>query len=96
MNSMNHPENSNEYKGLQVNSGVSSQPTVNPYRRPRRRKPQLTANDYVEGILKGDISILGQAVTLVESTADQHQALAQEVIEKCLPYSGNSRRIGIT
>ncbi|MDE6296479.1 MAG: methylmalonyl Co-A mutase-associated GTPase MeaB [Muribaculaceae bacterium] len=93
---MNHPENSNEYKGLQVNSGVSSQPSVNPYRQPRRRKPQLTANDYVEGILKGDISILGQAVTLVESTADHHQALAQEVIEKCLPYSGNSRRIGIT
>ena len=93
---MDHPENSQEYKGLQVNSGVSSQPTVNPYRRPRRRKPQLSAGEYVEGILKGDISILGQAVTLVESTADQHQAMAQEVIEKCLPYSGNSRRIGIT
>ena len=93
---MNHPENNEEYKGLQVNSGVKSQPSVNPYRRPRRRKTQLTAGEYVEGILKGDISILGQAVTLVESTADQHQALAQEVIEKCLPYSGNSRRIGIT
>lgn len=93
---MNHPENNQEYKGLQVNAGVASQPTVNPYRRPRRRKPQLSAGEYVEGILKGDISILGQAVTLVESVADHHQALAQEVIEKCLPYSGNSRRIGIT
>ena len=93
---MNHPENSNEYKGLQVNSGVTSQPTVNPYRRPRRRKPQLSAGEYVEGILKGNISILGQAVTLVESVAEHHQALAQEVIEKCLPYSGRSRRIGIT
>ena len=93
---MNHPENSNEYKGLQVNSGVTSQPTVNPYRRPRRRKPQLSAGEYVEGILKGTISILGQAVTLVESVAEHHQAPAQEVIEKCLPYSGRSRRIGIT
>lgn len=93
---MNHPENSNEYKGLQVNSGVTSQPSVNPYRRPRRRKPQLSAGEYVEGILKGNISILGQAVTLVESVAEHHQALAQEVIEKCLPYSGRSRRIGIT
>ncbi|MDE7441124.1 MAG: methylmalonyl Co-A mutase-associated GTPase MeaB [Muribaculaceae bacterium] len=93
---MNHPENNQEYKGLQVNAGVASQPTVNPYRRPRRRKPQLSAGEYVEGILKGDISILGQAVTLVESVAEHHQALAQEVIEKCLPYSGNSRRIGIT
>lgn len=93
---MEHPENNTEYKGLQVNSGVTSQPTVNPYRRPRPRRRELTAGEYVEGILKGDVSILGRAVTLVESVADHHQALAQEVIEKCLPYSGNSRRIGIT
>ncbi|MCM1152122.1 MAG: methylmalonyl Co-A mutase-associated GTPase MeaB [Muribaculum sp.] len=93
---MDHPENNSEYKGLQVNSGVTSQPTVNPYRRPRAARPKLTASDYVEGIRKGDVSILGRAVTLVESTADAHQALAQEVIEKCLPYTGNSRRIGIT
>ncbi|MCM1368948.1 MAG: methylmalonyl Co-A mutase-associated GTPase MeaB [Candidatus Amulumruptor caecigallinarius] len=94
---MEHPENENQYKGLQVNSGVSSQPIVNPYRRPHQsRRRELTATEYVEGILKGDVSILGRAVTLVESTVDAHQQLAQEVIEKCLPYSGNSRRIGIT
>ncbi len=94
---MEHPENNPDYRGLQVNSGVSSQPTVNPYRRPHsRRRPQLTAGEYVEGILKGNVSVLGQAVTLVESTADAHQVLAQEVIEKCLPYTGNSKRIGIT
>ena len=93
---MEHPENHPDYKGLQVNSGVISQPCVNPYRRPRARRPQLSAAEYVEGILKGNVSILGQAVTLVESTVESHQALAQEVIEKCLPYSGNSRRIGIT
>ncbi|MCM1291181.1 MAG: methylmalonyl Co-A mutase-associated GTPase MeaB [Prevotella sp.] len=92
---MEHPENDKEYKGLQVNSGVKSQPTINPYRRIRKAR-QLSVNDYVEGILKGDVSILGRAVTLIESTADVHQAIAQEVIEKCLPYSGNSRRIGIT
>ena len=93
---MNHPENDPDYKGLQVNSGVTSQPSVNPYRRAHARKVQLTANDYVEGVLKGNVSILGRAVTLVESRAEAHQALAQEVIEKCLPYTGNSRRIGIT
>lgn len=94
---MEHPENNEEYKGLQVNHGVSSQPTLNPYRtRQRVRIPQLSVNDYVEGILKGDVSVLGRAVTLVESTSESHQQIAQEVIEKCLPYSGNSRRIGIT
>ncbi len=91
-----HPENDNAYKGLQVNEGVKSQPTINPYRRPRQSRPQLSVNDYVQGIRRGDVSILGRAVTLVESTADSHQAIAQEVIEKCLPYTGHSRRIGIT
>lgn len=93
---MEHPENDSEYKGLQVNSGVTSQPTVNPYRRPHRVARQLTPGEYVEGIRKGDVSILGRAVTLVESTVDAHQVIAQEVIEKCLPFTGNSRRIGIT
>ena len=94
---MEHPENDKAYKGLQVNNGVSSQRTVNPYRKPRaNRRPRLGVSDYVEGILKGNVSILGQAVTLVESTAEAHRQLAQEVIEKCLPYSGKSRRIGIT
>ena len=94
---MNHPENDSAYKGLNVNAGVGSQPTVNPYlKRAVRRKRTFTADEYVEGILKGDISMLSRAVTLVESTVDEHQALAQEVIEKCLPHSGKSRRIGIT
>ena len=60
------------------------------------RRRELTANDYVEGILKGDVMILSRAVTLVESLRPEHQALAQEVLEKCLPYSGNSIRIGIS
>ncbi len=94
---MEHPENNPDYRGLQVNGGVESQPTVNPYRRAQmRRRPRLTASEYVEGILKGNVSVLGQAVTLVESTAEAHHSLAQEVIEKCLPYTGNSRRIGVT
>ena len=92
---MIHPENDNAYKGLTVNSGVSSQPTVNPYRQIKKRR-HLGVSDYVEGILKGDVSVLGRAVTLVESTTEADQQVAQEVIEKCLPYTGNSRRIGIT
>ena len=42
------------------------------------------------------MTILSQAVTMVESLKPEHQAIAQEVIEKCLPYSGNSVRIGIS
>lgn len=91
-----HPENDEQYIGLTVNSGVAQPPSVNPYLKPRRRKPVPSAADLVEGILKGDITRLSRAVTLVESLSAEHQAIAQEVIEKCLPYSGQSRRIGIT
>ena len=90
------PENDSQYIGLTVNSGVAQPPSVNPYMTRRRRRPLPSAAELVEGILKGDITMLSRAVTLVESLSPDHQAVAQEVIEKCLPHSGRSRRIGIT
>lgn len=93
---MEHPENDPRYNGLTVNPGVAAPPSVNPYMQRRKRKPLPSAAEMVEGILKGDITMLSRAVTLVESLASDHNAIAQEVIEKCLPHSGHSRRIGIT
>ena len=90
-----HPENDEQFAGLQVNAGVEQPPVINP-RLKRKKRPKLTVSDYVEGIRKGNTAVLGQAVTLVESLKPEHQVVAQEVIEKCLPYTGNSRRIGIT
>ncbi len=91
-----HIENDEKYNGLTVNSGVAQPPVVNPYLQRRKRRPLPTVGEMVEGILKGDITMLSRAVTLVESLSPEHQVLAQEVIEKCLPHSGRSRRIGIT
>ena len=93
-----HPENREEYKGLAVNSGVEQPSSVNPYLKSRRlpKKRSLSVADYVEGILKGDVTVLSRAVTLVESLLPEHQAIAQEVIEKCLPHSGRSMRVGIS
>ncbi len=94
---MEYPENSEEFAGLTVNKGVGPVQNVNPYlKRGRFARRRLTAGDYVEGILRGDTSILGQAVTLVESQNPEHQQVAQEVIEKCLPHTGNSIRVGIS
>ena len=94
---MEHPENSKEYAGLQVNQGVVQPSNINPYlKRNRFRRREMSAAEMVEGIVKGDVTILSQAVTLVESVNPDHQAKAQEVIAKCLPYSGNSVRIGIS
>lgn len=93
---MEHPENEEQYKGLKVNDGVKQPSIINPYMKHRKARRELSVNDYVEGILKGDITVLSRAVTLVESVRAEHQTIAQEVIEKCLPHSGNSVRIGIS
>lgn len=62
----------------------------------RIQRKEYTPAEFVEGILKGNITILSQAVTLVESSKYEHQQMAQEIIEKCLPHAGKSVRIGIT
>lgn len=93
---MEHPENNEAYKGLVVNKGIEQPSSVNPYLKRKPKKPLLSVAEFVEGIVKGDITILSRAVTLVESVKSEHQIIAQEVIEKCLPYSGRSIRIGIS
>ena len=40
--------------------------------------------------------MLSRAITLLESTLPEHEQMAQKIIEKCLPYSGKSVRIGIS
>lgn len=80
---------------LNVSEGVEDQPIVNPYFT-RRKKRELSIDDYVAGILAGDITILSQAITLIESNNPEHYAKAQEIIERCLPRAGKSVRIGIT
>ena len=93
---MEHPENDDLYKGLKVNKGVADVATVNPYLKKRIQRKEYTPAEFVEGILKGNITILSQAVTLVDSSKYEHQQVAQEIIEKCLPHAGKSVRIGIT
>ena len=80
---------------LNVTEGVEDQPIVNPYFT-RRKKPKLSTDQYVEGILAGNITTLSQAITLIESNNPAHYAQAQEIIERCLPHAGKSVRIGIT
>lgn len=70
------------------------QKTIRSFKRKRKALP--TAQQFLDGILAGNITILSQAITLVESAKPAHHALAQEIIHLCLPYSGKSMRIGIT
>lgn len=60
------------------------------------RRIQPTANELVNGILKGDKTALSRAITLVESTNPSHLEKANDVINQCLPHADKSLRIGIT
>lgn len=94
-----HIENDPSFKGLQVNSGISQPPSINPRiadRLKMTKRKRYSVDDYINGILNRDLGILSQAITLIESSKFEHQKIAQEIIEKCLPYSGKSIRIGIT
>ncbi|WP_205461984.1 methylmalonyl Co-A mutase-associated GTPase MeaB [Mangrovibacterium lignilyticum] len=95
-----HIENDEAYKGLNVNRGIE-QPEIfdeNSIQRflKNKKKHKLTVDDYVNGIREGNRTILSKAVTLVESSKVEHQQIAQQIIMKCLSYSGKSIRIGIT
>ena len=84
---------------LNVNKGVEQPPSINPnfkHTQGFKRRPERSAEEYFHGIRQGDRSLLSQAITLIESQRSQHQELAQDIIARCLPYSGNSIRIGIT
>ncbi|SDC92511.1 methylmalonyl Co-A mutase-associated GTPase MeaB [Williamwhitmania taraxaci] len=92
-------ERNKSKSALTVNSGIPQPPQVNPNALThirKNKKDKLSVSDYVEGILSGNISILSQGITLIESSLPKHHIIAQQVIEQCLPHAGKSVRVGIT
>ena len=84
-----------ENSALHVQEGIPQPDTVSPYLQFKRKK-RLSVDAMIAGILAGNRVILSQAITLIESTVLQDVDVAHKIIERCLPYSGNSIRIGIT
>lgn len=60
------------------------------------RRAQPSAEELIAKILKGDITALSRAITLVESTSEKHLEKANEIIKGCLPHANKSVRVGIT
>ena len=87
-----------EYESaLSTGVGATPKDTVNNSyleRMRARRQQEPSVEELVSGIRHGDRTLLSRAITLVESSLYAHQKKAQEVIERCLPYSGQSVRLG--
>ncbi|AFL81663.1 methylmalonyl-CoA mutase metallochaperone MeaB [Aequorivita sublithincola DSM 14238] len=60
------------------------------------KKKSPSVDELVSGILNQNQTALSQAITIIESRAQKHQQQAKEIIERCLPRSNKSIRIGIT
>ena len=62
----------------------------------RQHKEKQNADDLFAALRSGDRTALSSAITLIESTLPADQQTGSELIQRCLPFSGNSIRIGIT
>jgi LAO/AO transport system kinase len=47
-------------------------------------------------VISGDRRALAQAITLIESTRADHRAIACDLLERLLPHSGGSIRLGVS
>lgn len=56
----------------------------------------LSTDDYINGILQKDRIILSKAITLIESTRKEDEAIANVVLESCLKSKKKSHRIAIS
>lgn len=61
-----------------------------------KRKTKPSTQELISQILKGNITALSRAITLVESANPSHLDQANAIIQGCLRYANNSVRIGIT
>ena len=60
------------------------------------RTRRLAAEQYVSGVLAGDLATLARTITVIESDLPSDSELAAQILDSLLPYTGKSRRIGIT
>jgi LAO/AO transport system kinase len=61
-----------------------------------KRPRELTPDDYYAGVRSGDVAVLARALTLIESSSPRHQPLAEALLTRLLPHTGQSIRVGIT
>jgi len=60
------------------------------------RRKNLSVDEYVTGVLKGNRPILARTITLIESQAPRHREVAAQVLHRLLPHARKSLRIGIS
>jgi len=90
---------SKENSALSTKKGVVKPNNIHKSLVKKLKQSKTTQPDvigFLNNIVKGDISYLSRAITLVESQNSTHQKKAMALLEACLPFANKSVRIGIT
>jgi LAO/AO transport system kinase len=61
-----------------------------------QKRPGLPVDTLAAGVAAGDRALLARAITLIESTRADHKQIAQDLLQRVLPKTGNAIRVGIT
>lgn len=89
------PENAGKEFAVNVVKGVDPS-DINSKLSNKINNTQPTVEELVEGVLKDDRNLLARCITLIESNSAKHHLKSTQVLDKLLPHSGKSIRIGIS
>ncbi len=53
-------------------------------------------DEYIDGVLNHKRRMIAKTITLIESVDPKHEQFGNEIIEKLLPHTGNSIRLGVS
>ena len=59
-------------------------------------RPGQSPDEFVQGVLRGERRSVAKTITLLESSRPDHIELSRQVLEKLVPESGKSIRVGIS
>lgn len=81
-------------KGVEMESSGGTFKKRTRFRKKSNTGPSI--QELYEGVLNGDRTGLARAITLIESNAEHHFRMSQELLHKLLPFTGKAIRVGIT
>lgn len=76
--------------------GIARQQAETPSSYTQIRRRTYTVEEMAAGVLARDRTIIGRAITLLESNNAEHIKQAQKLLKLLLPHTGQSIRVGIT
>ena len=82
-------------KAMHISKGVKDAPSVNPRFHTEKRN-SYSVTELAKSIVEGNRTALAQGITLIESNAIGDQKDARALLNKLMPHTGKSFRIGVT